>query len=325
MLSPLIPMSIASSARGKRPTREGDTSPIVASPSSGDGGAGLYRHRSHSAQNLLSPGLGGSDEEDREEDLLGLHPIWQSGVGPITPGPSFLSPPLPSASSPDQPPKDLERKASVVTSTPRLHRPRSMYELHITPPAYHAVYNRPGLGTAQIVYPREEEGIEGLPDYTCSVHIETYMPRKVEFTAPSTQAKDRAWKKQYVVLHGTSIKVFKYDLRTHPIVGEEDWSGGAGMGAGADGNAPVHFHMGEYGVPESAQGSSSLFPTSMGIVKAKARSRLPSGSNGLNVLLRHYSLQNAESGLAADYVKRKHVVRVRAEGEQFLLQAKDDR
>jgi hypothetical protein len=38
-----------------------------------------------------------------------------------------------------------------------------------------------------------------------------------------------------------------------------------------------------------------------------------------------YSLQNAESGLAADYVKKKYIVRVRAEGEQFLLQAKDDR
>ncbi|KAH8923099.1 hypothetical protein BT69DRAFT_1206039, partial [Atractiella rhizophila] len=41
-------------------------------------------------------------------------------------------------------------------------------------------------------------------------------------------------------------------------------------------------------------------------------------------LIRHYSLQNAESGLAADYLKRKHVVRIRAEGEQFLVQAKDD-
>jgi hypothetical protein len=37
-------------------------------------------------------------------------------------------------------------------------------------------------------------------------------------------------------------------------------------------------------------------------------------------LLRVYTLQNAESGLAADYVKRKNVVRVRSEGEQFLLQ-----
>ena len=40
-------------------------------------------------------------------------------------------------------------------------------------------------------------------------------------------------------------------------------------------------------------------------------------------LLRQYSLQHAESGLASDYQKRKNVIRVRMEGEQFLLQAKD--
>jgi len=37
-------------------------------------------------------------------------------------------------------------------------------------------------------------------------------------------------------------------------------------------------------------------------------------------MVKQYSLQNAESGLAADYVKKRNVVRVRAEGEQFLLQ-----
>ena len=40
-------------------------------------------------------------------------------------------------------------------------------------------------------------------------------------------------------------------------------------------------------------------------------------------LLRAYSMQHAESGLGNDYVKRKNVIRVRVEGEQFLLQAKD--
>ena len=40
-------------------------------------------------------------------------------------------------------------------------------------------------------------------------------------------------------------------------------------------------------------------------------------------LLKQYSLQNAESGLASDYQKRKNVIRVRMEGQQFLLQAKD--
>lgn len=40
-------------------------------------------------------------------------------------------------------------------------------------------------------------------------------------------------------------------------------------------------------------------------------------------LLRQYSMQHAESGLASDYLKRKNVIRVRMEGEQFLLQASD--
>ena len=39
------------------------------------------------------------------------------------------------------------------------------------------------------------------------------------------------------------------------------------------------------------------------------------------MLLRQYTLQHAESGLGSDYLKRRNVMRVRAEGEQFLLQA----
>jgi hypothetical protein len=40
-------------------------------------------------------------------------------------------------------------------------------------------------------------------------------------------------------------------------------------------------------------------------------------------LIRAYTMQHAESGLGNDYKKRKNVIRVRVEGEQFLLQAKD--
>jgi len=40
-------------------------------------------------------------------------------------------------------------------------------------------------------------------------------------------------------------------------------------------------------------------------------------------MIRAYTMQNAESGLGKDYLKRQHVIRVRLEGEQFLLQAKD--
>jgi hypothetical protein len=34
-------------------------------------------------------------------------------------------------------------------------------------------------------------------------------------------------------------------------------------------------------------------------------------------------MQHAESGLGKDYIKRQHVIRVRLENEQFLLQTKN--
>jgi hypothetical protein len=40
-------------------------------------------------------------------------------------------------------------------------------------------------------------------------------------------------------------------------------------------------------------------------------------------LLHSYALHNAESGLGTDYVKRQNVIRIRMEGQQFLLQARD--
>ena len=40
-----------------------------------------------------------------------------------------------------------------------------------------------------------------------------------------------------------------------------------------------------------------------------------------NALLRVYTLQNTESGLGSDYLKRRNVMDVRTEGEQFLRQA----
>ncbi|KAI0301625.1 hypothetical protein B0F90DRAFT_1619156, partial [Multifurca ochricompacta] len=40
-------------------------------------------------------------------------------------------------------------------------------------------------------------------------------------------------------------------------------------------------------------------------------------------LLHAYALQHAESGLGSDYVKRRNVIRIRLEGQQFLLQARD--
>jgi hypothetical protein len=72
--------------------------------------------------------------------------------------------------------------------------------------------------------------------------------------------------------------------------------------------------------------------TSSGLLAVPSHASPYSGSSGTsggpklpfhgpNALVKTYTLQNAESGLAADYLKKKNVVRVRLMGEQFLLQA----
>lgn len=151
---------------------------------------------------------------------------------------------------------------------------------------------------------------------------------KFELSSPRIPARDRAWKRVFICLRGTSLKIYKNDLRTHPIAGEVDDDVWTCDGAQLAPAPPVHFHPGEYGTHGSllpAQLSNALdaFPISLGDARDKLLSRHSKHPD--NVLLREYSLQNAESGVAADYYSREFVVRLRAEGEQLLLQAQDDR
>jgi hypothetical protein len=63
--------------------------------------------------------------------------------------------------------------------------------------------------------------------------------------------------------------------------------------------------------------SSSMSSTSKGKGKADDSDLLTDSHS----LIKAYTMQEAESGLGTDYLKRKNVIRVRLEGEQFLLQA----
>ncbi|GAC75154.1 hypothetical protein PANT_14c00066 [Moesziomyces antarcticus T-34] len=206
-----------------------------------------------------------------------------------------------------------------------LGRRRSMFEMRAEPPPYSIIHNRPE--GPQVILPREEEGREKLPTYCCGIHIEGYLPRKMEFSAPGVQAKDRSWRRQYFVLHGTSLRVYKNDLSVERHAATGTWGEMKG----------VHVHlepMNEDGSNHSGSGMG------LGAAAREAISHTPLGSHrnesgkgkeastqfdSKNGLVRNYTLQSAESGLAADYLKRRHVVRVRAEGEQFLLQTRSDR
>ncbi|KAG8979828.1 hypothetical protein FRB90_007897, partial [Tulasnella sp. 427] len=298
-----------------------------------------------------------------------------------------------------------------------------------------------GLRAPPPPYPRvsirEEEGKEVLPPYTCRIHFEASVMRKMEFDHPGMLAKDRSWKRVYVVLNGTTLRIFKQNPRMYPvkpvplkvgvrksikdwspggknadgIVGVEDialgaphvhlpeevlpkvggkgvplkkvpsrGSGGSGGAANAASNSSRRSFDGgsrtgrrSFDLPRRAVGTSrSSMSSSSNVTAGSSSSALtspvsdstmdlllaedsekgrpppvplgpsavlgaarPSNSQSAhrstgsqilasiqtNTVLRQYTLQGAETGLASDYHKRKNVIRVRAEGEQFLIQA----
>jgi hypothetical protein len=268
------------------------------------------------------------------------------------------------------------------------------------------------LGSRFRVLPREDEGQERLPAYTNSVHLRAVLPRKVEFTSPGVQAKDRKWRRVLCELDGTVFKVYRAPAHISGVspltqwwedkvgVGDISQSGPAGAGtgstAGAGGpgagaiqtaNGRIHIpasqpaerqpKSGDDGAqPQEGEGRQRQPETEEVAIprdRSRSRSRFGSGVLGrsrLNVggsspsvgtsapssrtpssrpsmssertssessgaskdevpdpdpkdLIKAFTLQGAESGLGSDYVKRKNVIRVRMEGEQFLLQAPD--
>lgn len=89
--------------------------------------------------------------------------------------------------------------SSISTSTSQsVDDPLSPPQYDPGPPGARRPYSQ--------VCPREDEGSEALPNYSCAVHIEGWMPRKAEFVKPGVQANHRMWKRQYIVLHGTSLR-----------------------------------------------------------------------------------------------------------------------
>lgn len=262
--------------------------------------------------------------------------------------------------------ESITAPASASASTTNLRRRRSMYEVGAAPPPYTII---PG-GIEQKIIPREEEGKESLPNYHCSVHIEGYLPRKMEFSSPGVQAKDRSWKRQYFVLHGTCLRIYRTDLSNDrsALKGEHGVMSGVHVHhdpMNEDGpNHPVGSTTskvvatdGNTNVNSKDQSVNSTTTTTAATTNGQNQSvnRSPtastinskindgySGNGALSrkvealsgtishslhrgSLVKQYTLQGAESGLAADYLKRRHVVRVRAEGEQFLLQTRNDR
>lgn len=379
------------------------------SPRTPGGRPAMYSHQvSHSMLDFGSMSMTGTGENDDD-----------------------VEPPLP-ARIPSMKGKGKEREGTIKRRSPS-RTPKHAIRRRSLP-------DMSGLRAPPPPYPktsiREEEGKEVLPPYTCRIHFEASVMRKMEFDHPGMIAKDRSWKRVYVVLNGTTLRVFKQNPRMYPVkpvplkVGVrkalKDWPPG---GKNSDGIVRVedvvlgapHVHLPEEILPKvdsrgvplkkvpsqgsggsggapgpsnssrrsldsgSRQGTRRSFdiPRRVGgtsrssmssssnltagssstaltspvsdstadlLAEASEKGRPPpaipgpsavlgaarptnsqsnhrsTGSQILasiktNTVLRQYTLQGSETGLASDYHKRKNVIRVRAEGEQFLIQA----
>jgi hypothetical protein len=73
------------------------------------------------------------------------------------------------------------------------------------------------------IQPREDEGKEKLPAYSNDVYLKAIMPRKVEFTTPGVQARDRKWRRVLCVLEGTAFKVYKCPAGTAGVSAIGGW------------------------------------------------------------------------------------------------------
>ena len=310
-------------------------------------------------------------------------------------------PPEPRSGEP--PTKNVD--ASVVGSPLRRMRSLPTFNRSSEPPPYPSF----PLHHMSTVMPREEEGKERLPPYSNDIYLAAIMPRKMEFSAPGVQAKDRKWRRALCVLHGTVFKVYqcprsvtgvgifedwwekrvgvgdvsaplntalpvgvrasmdysisrsvKLDLAAHP---NSSWAPRAsestvqrtpvystsdllqppsqshsyhqqqqrGVSPDAESNqrtsSSSYYHQyASNSVSSCSVGSSGPLPTSTSPSTISSYSQTTDPSKikpSKDSLIRAYTMQHAESGLGNDYMKRKNVIRLRLEGEQFLLQAVD--
>lgn len=153
-----------------------------------------------------------------------------------------------------------------------------------------------------------EDGKETLPAYMCTVHIEGYLPCTVELRAPGEPAENTEWVSHYFVLHGTVLHEYDTDISQY-------------YHAGCDPAALWHLHASSHVHPEPMHGPR-LDPAPP--MPAKLASPETLRAQLQTHLVRSYTMLKGEFGLAADYTTRPHVLRIRLEGTQFLVQTSDD-
>jgi hypothetical protein len=83
-------------------------------------------------------------------------------------------------------------------------------EPHEPPPSYEPLLQIPTPRRKFNIQPREDEGREVLPGYSCAISLESVFLRKLELEGAVHRAYDRNWYKVFVTLQGTALTLHKY-------------------------------------------------------------------------------------------------------------------
>lgn len=78
------------------------------------------------------------------------------------------------------------------------------------PPSYEPLQQIPSPRRKFNIQPREDEGREELPGYSCAISLEAVFAKKLELEGAVHRAYDRNWYKVFVTLQGTALMLHKY-------------------------------------------------------------------------------------------------------------------
>ncbi|KAI1783251.1 hypothetical protein LXA43DRAFT_355385 [Ganoderma leucocontextum] len=187
--------------------------PTPATPSASASRPNLYHHASKSMVDLMA--LTRKDKDKVYSPKLGRTPP-KMAQDPASAAATAAA----AVAHKDGAPPPMEPPDDVIAS-PMLRRRRSLpvYEPSSDPPPYpDPVFRRRAQASCV-----EEEGNEPLPAYSNAIYLACLMPRKMEFTRPGVQAKDRKWRRVHCVLEGTAFRVFKCPPPASRVGALEQW------------------------------------------------------------------------------------------------------
>ncbi|KAI8095687.1 hypothetical protein BDF21DRAFT_447881 [Thamnidium elegans] len=107
-------------------------------------------------------------------------------------------------------PRNNNNKQTISGSRP-VSMPIQLPSFSTPPPDYSSssIYGKRLDKCRSMIFPREEEGKEELPGYSCTVYKMGYVNVKKELDSPDIKSRYRGWRKLYIELWGTMLRVYR--------------------------------------------------------------------------------------------------------------------